>query len=81
MASATAKAMEILLAICSCHKLNLSRVHFEGDTKSVIDSVNSEEMDCGWMGHIIVDIKLKLQTFSNCNQVAHLLAKYVVDRN
>ena len=90
LAPATVEVMAILLAIRSCHELNLSQVHFEGDAKSVIDAMNLEEVDCGWMGHIITDIKLELWTFQQWqltftrregNQVAHLLAKHAVDCN
>jgi ribonuclease HI len=90
LAPAAAEVMALLLAIRSCHELNLSRVHFEGDAKSVIYAMNSEEVDCGWMGHIIANIKLELRTFQQWqltftrregNQVAHLLTKYAVDCN
>ncbi|XP_059459795.1 uncharacterized protein LOC132189203 [Corylus avellana] len=88
LAPAAAEAMVILLAIRLCHELSLSRVHFEGDAKSMIDSVNSVETDNSWMGHIIEDIKLELRAFQQWqptfirrkgNQVVHLLAKHVLE--
>ncbi|XP_059456501.1 uncharacterized protein LOC132186539 [Corylus avellana] len=90
LASAVAEAKAFLLAIRLCHDLCLTQVHFEGDAKSVIDSVNSEAKDCSWMGHIIEDIKLELRVFQQWkltftrregNQVAHLLAKYAVEHD
>ncbi|XP_059451219.1 uncharacterized protein LOC132182025 [Corylus avellana] len=89
LALAVAEAMAFLVAIRLCHGLGLPQVHFEGDAKAVIESVNSGEKDSSWMGHIIEDIKLELRVFQRWqftftrregNHVAHVLAKYAVAR-
>lgn len=51
LAPAAAEAMAVLVAIHLCREMGLTRVHFEGDVKSVIDSVNSVNVDSSWMGH------------------------------
>jgi ribonuclease HI len=84
---AVAEAKAVLHAIHVCRAMGLSKVHFEGDAKIVVDSVNSGMMDTGWMGHLIADIKLEIQAFDEWqlsfigregNKVAHLLANYAV---
>lgn len=87
LAPAAAEAKVVLLAIQLCREMGLSQVHFEGDAKSVVDSVNSAHVDSSWMGHVVDDIRLEVQAFPQWqlffvrregNQVAHLLAKYAV---
>jgi hypothetical protein len=67
--------------------LNISSVVFEGDAKGVVDGINSAEVDRGWMGHVIADIKQELATLVDWkvqfirrddNKAAHLLAKSAV---
>ena len=67
--------------------MGLSQVHFEGDAKLVVNSVNSSQVDNSWMGHVVEDIKVEVQAFHQWqisfvrregNQVANLLAKYAV---
>jgi hypothetical protein len=85
LAPAVVKAKTALLAIHLCHEMGLSKIHFEGDAKSIVDSVNSELVDSSWMGHVIEDIKVEIQVFYQWqfsfvgregNKVAHLRAKY-----
>ena len=70
-----------------CYELGITRVHFEGDAKGVVDVVNSGDMEISWMGHVIADIKMEIQEFEGWeitfvkregNQVPHLLAKPTV---
>ena len=77
----------MLLSIQLCRDLGLTRIHFEGDAKGVVDGINSADVDRGWMGQVLADIKLAIQVFENCkvsfvrradNQVAHSLAKFAV---
>ena len=63
LAPAVVKTKAALLAIQLCREMGLSKVHFEGDAKSIVDFVNSELVDSSWMGHVIEDIKVEIQVF------------------
>ena len=52
-----AEAEAVLMAIQLCRDLGLSRVVFEGDAKRVVNGINSAEVDRGWMGQVLADIK------------------------
>jgi ribonuclease HI len=81
------EAVAMLLSIQLCRDLGLTRIHFEGDAKGVVDGINSAEADRGWIGQVIADIKLAIQVFEDWkvsfirredNQVANSLAKFAV---
>jgi hypothetical protein len=63
LAPAGVEAMVVLLAIQLCRELGCSKVHLECDAKGVIDAVNSKDADKSWMGHMIENIKVELQSF------------------
>jgi ribonuclease HI len=83
------EALAVLAAFQFCRELGIQQVHFEGDAKGVVDAIRSEEVDRGWMGHVIEDIKGELRDFENTlisfvkrdeNRVAHVLGKKCCER-
>jgi ribonuclease HI len=85
-----AEAEAVLMAIQLCRDLGLSKVVFEGDAKVVVDGINSAEVDKGWMGHVLADIKHELSALEGWrvqfvrredNTAAHLLAQMTVQLN
>ncbi|XP_059441935.1 uncharacterized protein LOC132174268 [Corylus avellana] len=85
LALAGAETMAALMAIQQCKELGLTHVHLEGDANVIIDAVNCEVTDRSRMGHIVEDIKVEVQAFSQWqmtfvrragNQAAHFLSKY-----
>ena len=87
LAPAAAEAKAAVLVIQLCREMGFLRVHIEGDAKSVVDAVNSVDVDKSWLGHVIEDIKMELKSLAHWkmafvkregNQVAHNLAKYAV---
>lgn len=87
LAPAAAEAQAALLAIQLCRELGFIKVHLEGDAKGVVDAVNSGNVDTSWLGHVIEDIKLELNSLAHWkftfvrrkgNQIAHCLAKFAV---
>jgi ribonuclease HI len=78
-----AEAGAALMAVQMCKSLGFQRVHFEGDTKTVIDDVNSPESDWSSKGMLVEDLKKELQaipqwrmtsTRREGNKVAHALS-------
>jgi ribonuclease HI len=63
LAPLVAEAMAVLVSIQLCHELGITKVHFEGDAKGVVDMVNSSDVDISWMEHVIADIKMEIQEF------------------
>jgi ribonuclease HI len=53
--------MALLQAIRFCREMGFTKVHFEGDAKSVIDSVHSDMVYSSGVGHLIEDIKFEIQ--------------------
>ncbi|KAF5452039.1 hypothetical protein F2P56_027079 [Juglans regia] len=85
--SSIVETVALWFAVELCMDLGFNRVTFEGDAQLVVKTVNSEEEDLSYGGHIIEDIKTILKR-SNAwvvqfigrkgNNVAHLLAKKVL---
>ena len=84
---AAAEALALMEAFRLCRELGFQQVMFAGDAKGIIDAVLSEEIDRGWLGHMIADLKQESRGFENCmlsyvkrenNSVAHLLARSAV---
>ena len=48
-----AEALAALLAIQLCKEMGLSQVHFEGDSKSVVDTMNHGEEDWSLSGDCV----------------------------
>jgi hypothetical protein len=63
LAPVAAEAMALLQAIRLYKEIGFLRVHFEGDAKSVIDSIHSDGVDSSEVGHLIEDIKWELRDF------------------
>jgi ribonuclease HI len=85
-----AEAEAVLMAIHLCRDLGLLRVVFEGDAKGVVDRINSAEVDRGWMGQVISDIKLEISALEGWrvqfvrredNKAAHILAQMTVQHD
>jgi ribonuclease HI len=81
---AVAEAMALLEAFRLCRDLGIRQITFEGDAKGIVDAVFSDEVDRGWMGHMIADLKQDFGGFQNSlisyvkrdnNRAAHLLAR------
>lgn len=64
LALAGAETMVALMAIQQCKELGLTHVHLEGDENVIIDAVNCEVTNRSRMGHIVEDIKVEVQAFS-----------------
>ena len=62
LAPAAAEAQAVLLAIQLCCEIGFLRVHLEGDTKIVVDAVNSVDVGKSWLGHVTEDIKVELKS-------------------
>ncbi|XP_042974226.1 uncharacterized protein LOC122305733 [Carya illinoinensis] len=45
-----AECYALIQAMQLCHELRISNMIFEGDAKQVIDSINSNCVDCSWKG-------------------------------
>ena len=60
-----AEAEAVLMSIQLCHELGLSSVVFEGNAKGVVDGINSAEVDRGWMGQVMADIKHEIQALED----------------
>ena len=52
----------VLMAIQLCKTLGFQQVHFEGDTKIVVEGVNSSKDDWSGKGMLLEDIKLELRS-------------------
>jgi ribonuclease HI len=85
-----AEAKVALLTVRLCRELGLRKIHLEGDAKTVVDAVNSNEEDRSWVGHLFEDIKGELSSFDGWrmsfvrrdgNHVAHKLARFAVNHN
>ena len=55
-----AEAWGTLLAIQMCKAMNFSKVHLEGDTKTVVDAVNICKADRSNLGLLVDDIRSEL---------------------
>ena len=62
---AVVEALAVLVSFQLCRESGIRRVQFEGDAKGVIDVVLLDEVDRGWMGHVIADTKQELQEFED----------------
>jgi ribonuclease HI len=85
-----AEASVALMAIQLCKTLGFQRVHFEGDTKIVVNGVKSSEGDWSRKGMLLKDIKLELQSIPQWrmtfihrdgNKAAHALSKIALKNN
>jgi ribonuclease HI len=79
------EAYAALLAIQQCKSLGFLNVHFEGDTKAIVDAVNCGGNNQSRVGHMVEDFQVQARSLSNWkmtfvkregNNVAHLLAKH-----
>jgi hypothetical protein len=52
-------------------ELHLTHIELEGDTKTVVDSINSMEKDGSTIGHVVEDIKQVLEFFLQ-KKVSHV---------
>jgi hypothetical protein len=52
-----AEAMALLEAFQLYCDLGIRQITFEGNAKGIVDAVFSDEVDRGWMGHMIADLK------------------------
>jgi ribonuclease HI len=52
--------MGAFLAIQMCKTMRFSKVHFEGDTKMVVDAVNIGKVDRSSLGLLVDDIRSEL---------------------
>jgi ribonuclease HI len=84
---AAAELIAAQLAIDTCSAMGVTHIQLEGDAKGVVDAVNCEEPDSSSLGHLVEDIKVKLQSFIQwkmCfvkragNQAAHGLSRFAV---
>jgi hypothetical protein len=76
------------LAVRTCKALGYTtKVHFEGDAKVVVDSINGEKVDRGRLGHLVADLQADVKTLENWkmtfvqrngNNATHMLARYAV---
>jgi ribonuclease HI len=82
-----AEAGAVLMAIQQCKNLGFQRVHFEGDSKIVVEGVNSTKEDWSGKGMVLEDIKLELQAIPQWrmtfvrrdgNHAAHTLSKWAI---
>jgi ribonuclease HI len=79
--------MATLQAIEMCCDRRFTKVHFEGDAKNVTEAVKGAEIDESKLGHLVEDMRVKLQTFPQWkmsyvkrtgNQAAHCLSRFAI---
>ncbi|XP_059446504.1 uncharacterized protein LOC132178058 [Corylus avellana] len=79
-----AEAVASFMAAQLCLEMGIRQVQLEGDAKTLVDIINSDEADESGRGQLIADIRLILRaipcwemrfTHREGNKVAHLLAK------
>jgi hypothetical protein len=84
-----AEALAAFYAVTLGRDYGFSKVILEGDTKVVVDSVNSDVADCSRRGHMIADIREGLREFQcweikyvrrTANNIAHVLARAAVQQ-
>jgi ribonuclease HI len=84
VAPVAAEAMAALLAIRTAGELGLRQVCLEGDAKTIVDAVNSNEEDWSNIGHLVDDIRSEVRNLPQwtmnhvcreSNQAAHVMAK------
>jgi ribonuclease HI len=82
-----AEILGAIMAVQLCRDLDLMRVHFEGDAKTVVEAINSTDVDWSSWGHLVADVHMELQELyqwkcthvrRDGNLAAHTLAKYAI---
>lgn len=80
-----AEALVAIMAVRLCREMDLQRVHFEGDAKTIVEAMNSGAENRSSIGMVMEDLRQVLQTLVtwkiSCikregNNSAHVLAKF-----
>lgn len=58
-----AEARAALMAIQLCKEQGFTKVHFEGDAQTVVNAMNSKEVDWSGVGLLVEDIRCGTKEF------------------